>query len=120
MQFTGWLSRNALLDLIDESSLLLLPSKLETFGSVALEAMARGRPALVSANAGIHDWPLLREGLFKLEPTQTLGDALSEILQLPPEAWQTKAAAARRAAEKLNEATIDQWVEVLHRFDKSK
>lgn len=120
IEFPGWLSRNALLDLIDESSLLLLPSKLETFGSVALEAMARGRPALVSANAGIHDWPLLREGLFKLESTQTLGDALSEILLLPPEAWQTKAAAARQAAEELNKATIDQWVDVLHRFDKSK
>lgn len=120
VRFMGWLSRETLLDLIDASSLLLLPSKLETFGSVALEAMARSRPALVSANAGIHDWPLLREGLFKLEADQSLTDALSHILQLPAEAWQKKASAARQAAEKLNQETIDQWVEVLNRFKPSQ
>lgn len=120
VRFKGWLSRETLLDLIDASSLLLLPSKLETFGSVALEAMARGRPALVSANAGIHDWPPLREGLFKLEADQSLTEALSHILQLPAEAWQKKASAARQAAEKLNQQTIDQWVEVLNRFKPSQ
>lgn len=120
IRFTGWLSRNALSELLNESSLLLLPSKLETFGSVALEAMARGRPALVSANAGIHDWPLLKEGLFKLEPDESLTEALSRIIKLSAEVWQTKAYAARRAAEQLNEETIRQWVEVLARALRAK
>ncbi|NBB80202.1 MAG: glycosyltransferase [Verrucomicrobia bacterium] len=113
VRFTGWLSRDALVDLLDSSSLLLLPSKMETFGSVALEAMARGRPALVSANAGIHDWPLLKAGLFKLEQDQPLTDALSAILKLPADTWQRKGRDARKAAEQLNDETITQWISVL-------
>ena len=113
VRFTGWLDREALIDLLDASSLLLLPSKLETFGSVALEAMARGRPALVSANAGIHDWPVLKEGLFVLEPGQPLEDAIEHLLRLPSAARQQQAFAARKAAEQLNRETILQWAAVL-------
>jgi glycosyltransferase involved in cell wall biosynthesis len=120
VRFTGWLSREALVELLDASSLLLLPSKLETFGSVALEAMARGRPALVAANAGIHDWPQLEAGLFKLEPGTALTDALRGLCQLPAEAWQNKAVAARQAAEQLNDETITQWTEVLARCLREK
>lgn len=115
LRFTGWLSREALIDLLDASSLLLLPSKLETFGSVALEAMARGRPALVSANAGIHDWPLLQPGLFRLESGENLQSALQALLTKDAQFWQQTAHAARRAAEQLNDETISQWVEVLDR-----
>ena len=113
VRFTGWLSRKALIELLDESSFLLLPSRIETFGSVALEAMARGRPALVSANAGIHDWSNLADGLFSLREDESLADAIARLLQLPPESWREKAELARAAAGNLNHATIRQWGEVL-------
>lgn len=116
VRFTGWLTREELIGVIDSSSFLLLPSKLETFGSVALEAMARGRPALVSANAGIHDWPLLKDGLFALNPEDTLTKAIARLLELPPEEWQRKAFTCRQAAERLNRETIDQWAEVLAKY----
>lgn len=118
VRFTGWLSRGELVGLIDQSSLLLLPSKIETFGSVALEAMARGRPALVSDNAGIHDWPQLKDGLFAYDPRRPLADALRELLALPADTWQTKAHHARAAAEALNHQTIQQWVDVLTKYAK--
>lgn len=111
--FSGWLSREKLIDLIDQSSLLLLPSKIETFGSVALEAMARGRPALVSANAGIHDWAQLQDGLFAYDQKRPLVEAIREILALPPESLSRKSAAARTAAENFNDQTLRQWLEVL-------
>ena len=118
VRFTGWLTREELIDVIDGSSFLLLPSKLETFGSVALEAMARGRPALVSANAGIHDWPLLKEGLFPLKPEDTLTKAISRLLELPAGEWQQKAFTCRTAAERLNRDTIRQWAEVLAKYSQ--
>lgn len=118
VRFTGWLTREELIGIIDSSSVLLLPSKLETFGSVALEAMARGRPALVSANAGIHDWPLLKDGLFALNPEDTLTKAIGRLLELPEEEWQRKAFSCRRAAEQLNRDTIRQWAEVLARYSQ--
>lgn len=116
IEFLGWLKREQLIELLDASSLLLLPSKIETFGSVALEAMARGRPALVSANAGIHDWPLLKDGLFSLSPDETLSEAIARLITLPPGIWQEKAQLARQAAEQLNEETVQQWADVLNRY----
>ncbi|MEO0510867.1 MAG: glycosyltransferase [Verrucomicrobiota bacterium] len=114
--FSGWLTREELISLIDQSSLLLLPSKIETFGSVALEAMSRGRPALVSSNAGIHDWPQLKEGLFAYDQEQPLVDTIREILTLPAATWREKAKAARAAAVRLNNQTIQQWVEILGKY----
>lgn len=119
VRFTGWLNREELIDILDTSSLLLLPSKLETFGSVALEALARGRPALVSANAGIHDWPLLKDALYPLQPDQTLTQAIQKITELPQNTLQEKANSARNAAEQLNRQTILQWANILAKYAHS-
>jgi len=113
VRFTGWLERDEVIELLDSSSLLLLPSRLETFGSVALEAMARGRSALVSAAAGIADWKSLQDGIFVFDEEESLGDALGRILELPPETWDQKSVAARGAAEALNRETIRSWAEIL-------
>ncbi|MGC6455612.1 MAG: glycosyltransferase [Coraliomargaritaceae bacterium] len=113
VRFTGWLNRDELIEILDSSSLLLLPSKLETFGSVALEAMSRGRPALVSANAGIHDWPILQDGLFTLQRGDDLATAIERLIHLPADEWQRKASVCRSAAEQLNRETILQWARML-------
>jgi glycosyltransferase involved in cell wall biosynthesis len=115
LELTGWLERDALRAEIDRASLLLLPSHFETFGTVAFEAMARGRPALVSANAGILDWPLLRPALFAVGGDETLATALGRLLALPPEEWAEKAGAARAAAQQLNHETIVQWAAMVSR-----
>ncbi|MDZ7802584.1 glycosyltransferase [Thiohalophilus sp.] len=115
LSYRGWLSREALRALIDESSLLVLPSHMETFGTIALEAMARGRPALVSEHAGIHDWPDLADGLFTLPAGQSVADALTSLVAEPAAVWQRKSSHAREAAEALNRRTVDQWLTVLAR-----
>jgi glycosyltransferase involved in cell wall biosynthesis len=91
---------------------------METFGTVALEAMARGRPALVSENAGIHHWSVLSEALFTLKSEESLATALSQIASLPDSVWKDKAASARQAAETLNRQTIDQWVGFVQKYSK--
>ncbi|MFP4165780.1 MAG: glycosyltransferase [Opitutales bacterium] len=113
VRFAGWLSRTGLIELLDASTLLLLPSKFETFGSVALEAMARGRPALVAANAGIHDWQGLSDGLLKLQVNARLADTLNELLRHTPDFWQKKSVAARAAADAFNNKTLEQWAATL-------
>lgn len=115
LRFTGWLSRGELVQLLDSASLLLLPSAFETFGSIALEAMARGRPALVSTSAGIHAWPALRPGLFAIEEPADIGALLAALLELSPGEWQRKSEAARRVALELNGRTTEHWLELLQR-----
>lgn len=116
VRFTGWLSREALIDLIDSASLLLLPSAFETFGSVALEAMARGRPALVSTRAGINAWPALQAGLFALDKPESLAAVLAELQQLPAQSWAEKSNAAHTVANELNGHTIRHWAQLLGRY----
>jgi glycosyltransferase involved in cell wall biosynthesis len=113
VRFTGWLERSALIDLVDSASLLVLPSRFETFGSIALEAMARGRPALVSTAAGIHDWPSLRAGLVPFTPGQSLADCLRSLQAYGPGRWEMLERRCRAAAAALNGATIDEWRELL-------
>ena len=120
VRLTGWLDRPGLRREMDAASLLLLPSHLETFGTVALEAMARGRPALVAANAGIHDWAVLREALFVLPADETLASALARLQALPPETWAAKRLAARAAAEQLNRETVAQWADFVSRYARSR
>nr|MBV6629981.1 glycosyltransferase [Oceanococcus sp. HetDA_MAG_MS8] len=113
VRFHGWLDRTSLLQVIDASDMLLLPSALETFGTVALEAMARGRPALVAQGAGIHRWPELAVGLYTQQTGEDVCSALQRLLQLDPALRQARAQQARQAALQLHEATLDQWLQLL-------
>lgn len=113
LRLTGWLDRPRLRGEMDNADLLILPSHMETFGTVALEAMARGRPAMVAASAGIHQWPVLEDALFKLEEGTSVKQGLREIADLSPEVWQEKALAARKAAQTLNQETITDWIRLV-------
>ncbi|MCR9091823.1 glycosyltransferase [Algiphilus sp.] len=113
VEMVGWLDREALRQLLDASDLLLLPSRLETFGSIALEAMARGRPAIVAENAGIHSWHSLRDGLIPLHGHASLTETIRRVQQQSPAARQDSAERARDAAERLNNETLAHWVSLL-------
>ena len=120
LRLTGWLNREELRKEMDAANLLLLPSHMETFGTVALEAMSRGRPALVAENAGIHQWTQLKEALIVLKKGDSVASVLGELRQRPPAYWHTTAAAARKAAEQLNNETIDQWVGFVREYAKPR
>ena len=115
VDMVGWLDRDALRKLLDASDLLLLPSKLETFGSIALEAMARGRPAVVAENAGIHSWHALHDGLITLRRSDRLADAIRRVQAQCPQERRDKAMRARQAAERLNMETLAHWIGLIDR-----
>ena len=49
----GWLPRSAVDNLFAEASLVLVPSRYEPFGMVALEALRMGAPVLAAATGGL-------------------------------------------------------------------
>lgn len=118
LKLTGWLDREGLRKEIDKCSLLILPSHMETFGTVALEAMARGRPALVAESAGIHQWTVLKDALFVLKENESIVDSLKALQSMPAIRWQELAVAGRSAAEKLNRETIDQWAGYVSQYSR--
>lgn len=109
----GWVSRDDLIARIDGTDLLVLPSELESFGNVALEAMARQRLALVSPGCGILDWPTLAPHLYRLDEGERVSDAISRIAALPASDRREQAMAGARAALQLNNDSLAQWQNLL-------
>jgi glycosyltransferase involved in cell wall biosynthesis len=82
---TAWqerLSQQEVSEALDESTLLVLPSRSEGMGRVIVEAFCRARPVVASRVGGIPD--LIEDGVNGLlvEPgdTQALADALVRVL----------------------------------------
>ncbi len=113
LRYLGWVSRTDLIATIDRHDFLLLPSSVESFGTVALESMARGRPPVVSAACGIAEWRDLSAGLFTIGSDESIADAIDRIAALSADERARRSAAARHAALALNDANLNGWLELL-------
>ncbi|MFO7751582.1 MAG: glycosyltransferase [Desulfobacteraceae bacterium] len=112
IDYVGWVSRHGVKQVIDDSDMLLLPSRVESFGTIALEAMARRRLVLVSNNCGILNWPDLAEGVYAIGPDESLADAVKRISDKPVCQRLQKSETARRTALDFNRKTLFQWVDL--------
>lgn len=113
VQFMSWLNREELVNMVDLSSALLLPSKIETFGSVAFEAMARGRPVIVSKSAGINEWDTLSKCILQLENEGELINAIQKLIDMNTEERIILSNNANSAAREFHKITIQQWIDLL-------
>jgi glycosyltransferase involved in cell wall biosynthesis len=113
LKFLGWLTRSQVRLAIDQSDILVLPSRLETFGTVALEALARRRLVLITRHCGIAHCPTLAQGLFTIQDGENVTAALQRVASLP--SWQRESIAAQgwKAVEQFNNETIQGWLNAL-------
>ena len=99
-RWTKELSAEEVAAALDDSTLLVLPSRSEGLGRVIVEALCRGRPVLAAAVGGIRD--IVRDGengiLVPPGDTHALADALVRLLSDPVEA-ERLAAGARPSVE---------------------
>ncbi|NEV63509.1 glycosyltransferase [Thiorhodococcus minor] len=113
LKLIGWVRRSRILGLVDSVDALVLPSRVESFGTIALEAMARARPVVVSSACGIMSWETLSRGIFPIRDDEHLADALTRLRDLDPAMRERKAQIARDAAIELNQRNLDHWIAVL-------
>lgn len=113
LEYLGWLGRATLLGEIDASDALVLPSEFESFGNVALEAMARARIAAVTRTCGIADWTRLARHMVVFDLDDPLDEVLAGIADRPAAERTALAEAACKAARELNRTSLEQWVELL-------
>jgi glycosyltransferase involved in cell wall biosynthesis len=118
VRYEGWVARDQVVSLMDASDMLVLPSRVEAFGTVALEAMARRRLVLVSPRCGILDWEALSGSIFCMREDETLADAIDRIGRLSPESRREQAEAGHHAVQSLNECTMTEWIDVLAKLRK--
>ncbi|RZU99030.1 sulfotransferase [Spiribacter vilamensis] len=113
LTYRGWLDRGQLRDALDASDLLVLPSRVEAFGTVALEAMVRGRLALVSPGCGIADWPEFADGLLVMDRDETVAQALARVRGQPTAQLAERGATARRQAVAMTRRCIHEWLALI-------
>lgn len=107
----GWVDRPRVLELLDGADALVLPSRFETFGTAAYEAMLRRRAVIVSPGCGLIHWPELRPGVSVMGEGENVAGAIGRLRTAPELA--AVAGAGCAAARALNERTLDHWVSVL-------
>jgi hypothetical protein len=101
---------------LDDTDMLVLPSKIESFGTIALEAMARSRLVLLSSGCGILNWPSLARGIFQIRPGEPLTDAIRRIIGLDDRKRREVVSIAHNSATAFNTKTLEQWFDVFRRI----
>lgn len=122
MHFMGWQSRSQVIDALDQSDLLILPSSIEAFGTVALKAMARQRLVLTAPACGINQWPEVQSSLFTQQKNESLLQALSRIEKqiALSNNLHSLTVNARKSALKINQQAISQWLNILQNCAKRR
>ncbi|MEQ8407430.1 MAG: glycosyltransferase [Gammaproteobacteria bacterium] len=119
LQFLGHLPRNEIVNSIDSHDLLVLPSHLEAFGTIALEAMVRQRLVLVSSHCGILSWQSLNEGLYQFSDEESVAEAIQRIAGLDTRQRDKKMRHARETALQVHEQAITGWLELFTELSRA-
>lgn len=112
VSYLGWLERVGLRDEIDAHDCLILPSHFESFGTIALEAMARNRLVVVSPAAGIADWTELAEGL-EVIGSEGLSASLEKLAGMSVATRIDVANRAHELAGAFNDRNLHGWENLL-------
>lgn len=113
LNYAGHLNREGVVRLFDDSDVVILPSRVEAFGTVALEAMSRARLVLVSSACGITIWPQLSAGLLIMTEHESVAEALKRIDALEGATRTRKATTAFHSALEFHRNTVRGWLELL-------
>lgn len=113
LRWEGWCDRSRVRQLLDEHDMLILPSHVEAFGTVALEALARQCRVMVSAHCGISQWSALKPALHLIDTDESLFSALSRAERMPFHHALQMAQLGRSATLTLQHNTGQQWLHQL-------
>jgi glycosyltransferase involved in cell wall biosynthesis len=98
-EFLGWQSADELCVAFNQASLLLLPSRFDTFGCVVLEAMACGLPVAAYRNKGPADIIIHEESGYLSENSLEMAIQVSRFVANPKNFIPMRKAAIARAGQ---------------------
>jgi glycogen(starch) synthase len=101
VDFYGWVAPDGVPALINSSTLVVMPSRVEPFGLVALQAAQMARPVVATRVDGLPEVVVDRETGVLVEPEdrRALALAIAFLLESPEASRQIGEAARRRAEE---------------------
>jgi glycosyltransferase involved in cell wall biosynthesis len=111
--FTGFLDGDDLVAAFASADALIFPSTNETFGLVALEAMACGLPVIATMTGGLVD--ILQDGVnglvYNAHNPRTLADRVRQLQESPSLRAELRAGALAHARGRNWRATMDQLID---------
>jgi len=113
LTYLGWQTRTGILAALDDTDVMVLPSEVEAFGTVALEAMARGRLTLVSAGCGIADWAVFAGALSVMPRQATVSDAIDTLCAESAEHLHERSQLGYKNAQAMANNCIAEWHKLL-------
>lgn len=104
VEFLGWVTPDAVPELLKTATMLVAPSRAEAFGLSALEAQAAGRPVVATSVGGLPEIVIDGETgcLVAAENPQALADGIARILSDPERARSMGLAARARVRERFS------------------
>ena len=123
VEFVGGVPPEKVADLIAQSTLVLIPSRLEGFGLVALEAGAMARPVVATRVGGLPEVIVHEETglLVNQESSPALADAIALLLDHTDVAMQMGQAVRRRVEEVFSwERCVDAYDTVYQKLAATK
>lgn len=113
--FTGYLADEQLVILLNQATVLVLPSLIEGFGLPAVEAAACGCPVIATTESPLPK--LLGEGGLYIDPTRLdqLVAALTAVLSSAERRSQMRAAGLAASAKLTWDAAAQQMIDVIQR-----
>jgi glycosyltransferase involved in cell wall biosynthesis len=121
VSFVGIKSRKEVAKYMRQSSLLVLPSRTETFGAVLVEALACGTPVVATTCGGTVD--IVNRDVGRLVPKENAGELARAIQEVISERGKFDPAALRDYAvknfswEQIARRTVDLYGEALRKGD---
>jgi glycosyltransferase involved in cell wall biosynthesis len=120
--FCGWISPERAHELVAQATAVLVPSRIEGFGIVALEAALMARPVVASAAGGLTEAVVDGSTGVLVPPgePQALADAIVSLLDDPERARTLGHAGRRRALQDYTAAQyVDRWDAFYSRIGKN-
>ena len=101
VDFVGWISPDKVPELLNGATIVLMPSRFEGFGLVALEAGLMARPVIAACVGGLAEVVAHEETglLIQSESSRALAEAIVFLLAHPKKAAQMGWAGRRRAQD---------------------
>ncbi|MGI8498622.1 MAG: glycosyltransferase family 4 protein [Gemmatimonadaceae bacterium] len=123
VQFLGWVHPDRVTDLINEATVVLMPSRVpEGFGLIALQAAQLARPVVATRVGGVHEAVVDGETgyLVPSENSAAIGRAIASLLSDPAHAITMGRAGQRRASDLFSwESHVSAYDELLQRVAES-
>jgi glycosyltransferase involved in cell wall biosynthesis len=119
VEFRGWISPHAVAELVAETSIVVVPSRLEGFGLVALEAAHGARPVVAARVGGLPE--VVEDGVTGLlvapEDASAMAAAILALLRSPEDIVRMGTAARARALELFSARRhADEWEALYERL----